>query len=114
MGKPSPGDVEARLTDELERLKGLLGLDPLLRVAWTPNVNKGLSGEVKDCIIYIYEYDEEKAVETLQHETIDYLISTKIIKPLINIINLLIKSREREIYLEKEKLIERLTKLIPP
>ena len=105
-------DLEA--ADELERLKGFLGLDPRLRVAWTPNVNKGLSGEVKDYIIYIYEYDEGKAVETLRHEAIDYPISTKIIKPLINMINLLIKSREREIYLEKEKLIERLTKLIQP
>jgi len=29
-------------------------------------------------------------------------------------LNTLIKSREREIYLEKEKLVERLTKLILP
>jgi len=86
-------DLEA--ADELERLKGFLGLDPGLRVAWTPNVNKGLSGEVKDYIIYIYEYDEGKAVETLRHEAIDYPISTKIIKPLINMINLLIKRKQR-------------------
>ena len=74
----------------------------------------GQLGEVREDVIYIYEKDEEKAIETLRHEAIDYLISTKIIKPLINMINLLIKSREREIYLEKEKLIERLTKLIQP
>jgi len=74
----------------------------------------GQLGEVREDVIYIYEKDEEKAIETLRHEAIDYLISTKIIKPLINMINLLIKNREQEIYLEKEKLIERLTKLIQP
>jgi hypothetical protein len=39
---------------------------------------------------------------------LDYLITSKLIKPLVALINILIKSRETEIYREKEKLVETL------
>jgi len=41
----------------------------------------GNFGEVKGICILIYEVDEEKALETLKHEFLDYVIS-KTMEPL--------------------------------
>jgi len=75
-----------------------------------PNAGKGLSGEVKDGVIYIYDRTEDEALKTLRHEFIDYLITSRIVKPLVSLINLLIEAREAEIYREKERLVDRLTR----
>jgi len=105
--------IQVSLEEELERLKKMLNLNPNLKVAWTPDPSKELSGEVKDNnTIYIYEAEEEKAIQALRHEVIDYLITSKIVKPLVDLINLLIKAREAEIYREKEKMVETLSKII--
>ncbi len=71
-----------------------------------------LSGEIVNGSIYIYEAEEEKAIQTLKHELIDYLITSKVVKPLVDLLNLLIKAREAEIHREKEKLVEMLLKLL--
>jgi hypothetical protein len=100
------------LEEELERLKEKLNLNPNLKVVWTPDPSKELSGEVRGNTIYIYEVEEEKAIQALRHEVIDHLITSRIVKPLVDLINLLIKAREAEIYKEKEKVVETLSKII--
>ena len=62
--------------------------------------------------IYVYEVDEAKALQVLKHEFVDYLITSRIVKPLVELVNLLIKSREAEIYREKERIVEILCKLV--
>ena len=104
--------IQVSLEEELERLKKMLNLNPNLKVAWTPDPSKELSGEVKDNTIYIYEVEEEKAIQALRHEVVDHLITSRIVKPLVDLINLLIKAREAEIYKEKEKIVETLSKII--
>jgi len=104
--------LEARLQEELERLGVKLGLSLELGVAWMPDVDNGLSGEVRGGVIRIYEVEEDKALQALRHELIDYLITSKIVKPLVDLVNMLIKSREAEIYREKEKLVEMLLRLL--
>jgi len=104
--------AEKRLTDELERLKRLLGLESGLKVVWMPVSGSGLSGEVKGNIIYVYECERDRALQTLRHELVDYLITSKIVEPLVGLVNMLIKSREAEIYREKEKLVETFSKLL--
>ena len=52
-------------------------------------------------VIYVYEVEEDKALHALRHELIDHLITSRIVKPLVDLVNLLIKSREVEIYKEK-------------
>jgi len=42
-----------------------------LKVIWRPGGVAGLSGEVKGGVVYVYEAEEGKAVETLKHELID-------------------------------------------
>lgn len=105
-------DVKTRLDNELEKLKELLGLDSRLRVVWTPSSMSRLSGEVKGDTIYIYEVEPSKALESLRHEVIDYLITSKIVEPLVGLVNALIKAREVEIYREKEKLIDVLSRIL--
>ena len=103
-------DVEALLRSELRRLQQLgLGLE--LDVKWLPKDGE-LSGEVGGNTIYIYEVKGEKAIQALRHEVVDHLITSRIVKPLVDLINLLIKAREAEIYKEKEKIVEILSQII--
>jgi len=67
---------------------------------------------VKDGIIYIYEVKPKEALRTLKHELIDHALTSKVVKPLVEIINLLIKSREAEVYKAKEELVEKLSTLL--
>ena len=102
---------EDKLRIELQSLKEKLDLGHELSVKWVPNVHGKLSGEVKGACILIYEVDEEKALETLKHEFLDYIIS-KIIEPYQRIANKLIELTNEEAYKRKERLVEILGKLI--
>jgi len=104
--------VEKRLAEELENLKRLLDLESSFEVVWMPLPESELSGEVKDKTIYIYECEMDKALKTLRHELVDYMLTSKIVKPLVDLVNILIKTREAEIYREKEKLVETFSKLL--
>jgi hypothetical protein len=77
-----------------------------------PGIEKGISGEVRGNTIFIYEADRDKALGTLRHELIDHLITSRLVKPLVDLINILVKAKEAEIYREKEGLVETLSKLI--
>ena len=100
-----------RLSKELERLKRKLGLGYELTVKWLPRRKIEICGEIKGDVILIYEEDEAKAIETVKHEFLDYLIS-KAIDPYQKITNKLIGLINDEAYLRKEKLVEVLAVLI--
>lgn len=99
-------NVQGRLEKELRKLMAKLALNENIKVVWLPDATKEVSGEVKQNVIFIYEAREEEAVSALRHELIDYCITSRIVNPLVNLVNLLIKSREAEIYKEKEKLVD--------
>ena len=99
------------LTKELEFLKRRLNLGHELTLKWLPGEKDGICGEVKENVILIYEDNETKALETLKHEFLDYIIS-KTIEPYEKIANKLIGLVNEEAYRRKEKLVEVLTKLI--
>jgi len=67
-----------------------------------------LSGEVKGNVIVIYDSDMERALETLRHEFLDYVISHEIEEPYKELINRLIDAFESVMYKRKERVIERL------
>jgi hypothetical protein len=100
-----------RLIEELGRLQQKLGLGYELGVVWLPDSHNRLSGEVKGDQIRIYEDNETKAIETLKHEFLDYLVS-KSAEPYEKVANLLIKMINEEAYLRKEKLVEALEALL--
>ena len=103
--------AEMKLRKEFQSLVGKLGVQNL-ELVWIPDSGKGLCGEVRNGVLYVYEEDEGRALEALKHELVDYLITSRVVKPLVELVNLLIKSRESEIYKEKEKLVEILSKLL--
>jgi hypothetical protein len=111
-------NVEAKLQNELRRLQQKTGLGLELEVLWMPNHVKRnvdgrqLSGEVLGNTIYIYEKDAGEALKTLKHEFFDYIISHQIEKPYKDFINRLIGLFEVEMYKRKEKLVDRLSKLV--
>jgi hypothetical protein len=103
--------IGSKLEAELERLKSFLGLGYHLRVKWIPNNNGKLSGEVKGDCIYIYEEQEEQALETLRHEFLDYAIS-QVIEPYKEVANKLILLMNEIAYRRKEKLVETMCRLL--
>lgn len=106
----NPG-TRARLEEELERLKTVSKQGLELRLIWKPSEAGTLSGEVKGKTIYIYEQEDGKALETLTHEFIDYLVALAI-EPYKMVVNSLIKSINRIAYEKKEKAVESLKALL--
>jgi len=93
----------------LTHLKQIFGQGYELEVIWTPNENSDLSGEVKGTRLYIYEPDREKALQTLVHEFIDYLVS-ETIRPYKDVTNKLIELLNEYIYQRKERIVEAITR----
>ena len=102
--------AEARLHNRFQELATALEVRDL-QFRWLPEQSRSLSGEVRNGILYVYESNEQKALETLKHELVDYVLTSKIVSPLVGLVNLLIKSKETEIYCEKEKIVDLLSKL---
>jgi len=113
MGEPAPTKKirSQQLEAELEWLKIFFGLGLELKVVWKPGLDGTLSGEVKNNLIYVYEVDEEKAVDTLQHEFLDYCLS-QAIEPYKEVTNKLIRMINEEAYRKKERVVEALVKLL--
>jgi hypothetical protein len=104
--------TQRRLEKELRRLKRGLNAGYNLRVRWIPDGESKLSGEVKGTVIYVYEKDEGKAVETLKHEFIDHHITREVVGPLVEYVNMQKSLIESLIYRRKEELVEGLSKLL--
>lgn len=100
-----------QLEAELEWLKRFFWLGLELNVVWKPNPDGKLSGEVKNNLIYVYEVDEEKAVDTLRHEFLDYCLS-QAIEPYKEVTNRLIRMINDDAYRKKEKIVNKLVKLL--
>jgi hypothetical protein len=103
--------IEERLKNELKALKRKAGIADDLEVIWAPNVDSKLSGEVKGKTIYIYESEEEKAVNTLIHEFIDFLVS-RALEPYVSFANAMIKLLSDIAYRRKEETIETIARLL--
>ncbi len=108
--------TQRKLELELERLKRLLDLGYELKLKWSPkdvrnSRGKLISGEVVGGTVYIYEKDEAAAVATLQHEMVDFAIS-QAIEPYKEMTNRLILMINEDAYRTKEKIVERLRRLV--
>ena len=103
--------LSQRLDAELEQLKRFFGLGLELKVVWKPTPDGALSGEVKNSLIYVYEVDEEKAVDTLRHEFLDYCLSQAIV-PYKEVTNRLIRVINEDAYRRKERIVKALVKFL--
>lgn len=105
-------DLEEKLQSALEGLKQRLNLGYELRVKWVPKGDSRLSGEVKGDYIYVYEETEKEALSTLRHEFLDYVISS-VVEPYRQGTNKLIALINEEAYRRKERIVEKLSSLLP-
>ena len=105
-------DVQSVLEAELVRLKSRIPFTGTLDVCWAPRPDLRISGEVRESMIYVYDQNREEALRTLRHEYLDCLLTRRVVNPLIAMVNAFIKLREREIYQEKEKIVNVLSGLI--
>lgn len=106
-----------RLQRELERLKQTLSTGYELKVVWLPGhikhlQNKELAGEVIGNTIYIYESNEENAINTMKHEFMDYIVSSATEATYKKFINLLISLLEEINYQRKEEVVDKLSRLL--
>ena len=104
-------NILRQLEAELGSLKEKFQLGQELKLEWIPN--KGpKSGEVIDATIRVYDADPVKALQTLRHEFIEYILTRDLVAPYKRLINKLITLLEEEMYIRKERLIERFEELI--
>ena len=96
---------------ELDRLQRITGNNQQFDVVWSPQNNSEIEGKVMGNIITIYSQNITDAIDTLQHEFVDYMIS-QAIKPYITLVNSLMGIITKEAYETKEKSVEALLKLI--
>jgi hypothetical protein len=106
------GEVQKRLEEELERMKRGLNVSYSLRVRWIPCDESKLAGEVKRGVIYLYDEEEERAVETLKHEFIDHHLTREIVRPLVEYINVQKSLIESLIYKRKEDVVDKIAELL--
>ena len=113
MGKQAkPKGFQSQWLDaELERLKRITGLGFELKLAWEPDSDKALSGEVKNDTLFVYDANGRKAFETLRHEFLDYCIS-QAIQPYKEVTNRLILMINDDAHRRKERIVEALAKLL--
>ncbi len=100
-----------RLEAELSQLKRRFQMGHELKLQWTPN-NGSRSGEITGGVIHIYEADQTAALDTLQHEFIEYVLMNELVAPYKRLINKLISAFEEEMYDRKERLVEKFQELI--
>ena len=99
------------LLTELERLQRISGHMHNFDVVWFPQNNSEIEGKVEGNTITIYSQNITDAIDTLQHEFVDYIIS-QVIKPYITLVNSLMGIITKEAYETKEKSVEALLSLI--
>lgn len=103
-------DTQRTLEKELETLKHRSGQGNELHVRWLPT-DKKISGEIKNNVIYVYDFDETVATDTLCHEFIEHLI-VKTVEPYRQLANKFMEMFNENAYSIKEETIEGITKLI--
>jgi hypothetical protein len=96
--------IEGRMRNVLE----LLGLE--LDVCYAPNKDMPVYGEIRNKIIYIYASNKKAALETFEHELLEYKFkeTTRVYR---SIVNSLIDVLEKEVYDRKEAFIDFLPRI---
>lgn len=106
---PEQLDTECALQAELNRIVKILAL-PQMKVIWAPDNSKTVAGQVIGKTVVIFDREMEEATITLRHEAIDYLVC-RAVEPYKQLLNALIKLLNEKAYIEKESVVDSLTKL---
>ncbi len=101
----------ALLLAELDRLQKITGNNQQSDLVWSPQSDSQIEGKVDENTITIYSENIADAIDTLQHEFVDYVIS-QAIKPYIKLVNLLMSIITKDAYETKEDVVESLLRLM--
>lgn len=99
-----------KLDLELAKLQQISKTKKHFKVEWIPQEQSPIEGKVDGDTITIYSENMEDALDTLRHEFIDYLVS-QVIKPHVEIINVLLFVLSQDGYDKKEDIVEKLVQL---
>jgi hypothetical protein len=110
--KLEQSDVQAALESELGKLEAAIPYDGISSIVWKPGKEGKLAGEVSNGTIYVYDEDLNAAIDTLKHEYIDCYLTRKIVNPLTALVNLFVEDKTREIYKQKERIVDVFSRLI--
>ncbi|MGH1522543.1 MAG: hypothetical protein ACRBB2_09400 [Nitrosopumilus sp.] len=100
-----------RLVSELNRLQKIIGNNEKFDLVWSPPNDSQIEGKVDGNTITIYSEDIANAIDTLQHEFVDYVIS-QAIKPYIKLVNSLMSIITKDAYETKEDAVESMLRLM--
>lgn len=100
-----------RLVSELNRLQKIIGNNEKFDLVWSPQNDSQIEGKVDGNTITIYSEDIANAIDTLQHEFVDYVIS-QVIKPYIKLVNSLMSIITKDAYETKEDAVESMLRLM--
>lgn len=100
-------DLEA----ELNRLVKKFGLDYMVVIAPKTKSRKRGKVDPHEKIIYVYTDDPDLAYQVLLHEILEIKLRP-LLNKYIDLINLLMKYIEDQLYIEKETVIDEITEII--
>lgn len=103
--------LHALLLAEPDRLQKITGNNQQFDLIWSPQSDSQIEGKVGENTITIYSENIVDAMDTLQHEFVDYVIS-QAIKPYVKLVNLLMSIITKDAYETKEDAVEYLLKLM--
>jgi hypothetical protein len=99
------------LEKELERLKARTGIKTEFKVVWSPKADSKKEGEVVGNTIFVYSLGVDEALQTLQHEFVDIIVSSAI-QPYLKLVNVFLSTISEDAYRKKEEAVEKLLKLL--
>lgn len=99
------------LKEEISRLIQQSGNGNDLDVEWVPRIDSAKEGEVVGKTIFVYSQDLTKAIETLRHEFVDYLVC-KAVDPYQDLVNALLAVVSERAYRKKEEIVESILKML--
>ena len=100
-----------RLASELNRLQKIIGNNQQFDLVWSPQSDSDIEGKVEGKTITIYSENIDDALDTLQHEFVDYVIS-QAIKPYVKLVNSLMSIITKDAYEIKEDAVESMLRLM--
>lgn len=104
--------LHALLAAELDRLQKITGNNSKqFDLIWSPQSDSDIEGKVEGNTITIYSENIADAIDTLQHEFVDYIIS-QAMRPYVNLVNSLMSIITKDAYETKEDTVESLLRLI--
>lgn len=100
-----------KLETELEMLKAKSGVKADFKVVWLPRPDLKKEGEVVGRTIFVYSQNMDEALETLEHEFVDFVVSGAV-EPYLKVVNALLSAISEQAYDKKEEVVEALLKLL--